>query len=344
MTKNGENQLDSFYYLGSNGTPISVMQMNGETARYYTFQKDMRGSTQAVIDNNGKCAEWYEYSDFGETTIHNENEDFMNQICYTGGVYDSSTELYYLNARYYDSGIGRFLTCDSYRGKAERTETLNLYVYCASNPISYVDPSGHFFDIAIDIVSIGWSVYDMINDPSFKNAACVAYDIGAAILPYVPGSKTYTVIDKSVDAMRITKKTAKTTKTTRRLGVRQAKKAYRNGTNGERGLEFMLKRSKLSPKRQKRYSYIYKGRKYTRIVDVYTEVDKIAHESKVGYTCLNKRIKSEIDKDVYLRRHDSSINEVTWHFYRSEKTGKIGASKALINYLRKNHINIVFHY
>ena len=59
-----------------------------------------------------------------------------NEICYTGGVYDELTGLYYLNARYYNSDDGNFLSQDTYRsGK--------LYGYCGGNPISYIDPSGH---------------------------------------------------------------------------------------------------------------------------------------------------------------------------------------------------------
>ena len=51
--------------------------------------------------------------------------------------------LYYLNARYYNPEDGRFMTEDSYRGEIMNPETGHLYVYCANNPVNYVDPSGH---------------------------------------------------------------------------------------------------------------------------------------------------------------------------------------------------------
>ena len=70
-------------------------------------------------------------------------EDVENEICYTGGIYDESTGLYYLNARHYDPQDGRFTSQDTYRGKDEEYKTWNLYTYCANNPVGYIDPSGH---------------------------------------------------------------------------------------------------------------------------------------------------------------------------------------------------------
>lgn len=60
----------------------------------YTYDKD--GSADAV----------YRYTDFGETTVIGEDEA-ENEVCYTGGIYDKTTGLYYLNARYYDPEDGR---------------------------------------------------------------------------------------------------------------------------------------------------------------------------------------------------------------------------------------------
>ena len=42
----------------------------------------------------------------------------------------------------------------------------NLYAYCAGNPISYVDTSGHFIETLLDAGSIVYSGYELINDPS----------------------------------------------------------------------------------------------------------------------------------------------------------------------------------
>ena len=64
-----------------------------------------------------------------------------------GGAYkDSESGLMYLNARYYDSGTGRFTQEDTFHG-----DGANLYIYCSNDPVNYTDPSGHWKQ-----VSGGW--------------------------------------------------------------------------------------------------------------------------------------------------------------------------------------------
>lgn len=59
-------------------------------------------------------------------------------------MYDEETEIYYLNARYYDPKIARFLTEDTFRGVKNDPLSLNLYTYCHNEPIMYIDPDGHW--------------------------------------------------------------------------------------------------------------------------------------------------------------------------------------------------------
>ncbi|WP_031342329.1 RHS repeat-associated core domain-containing protein, partial [Ruminiclostridium papyrosolvens] len=56
------------------------------------------------------------------------------------------TDLYYLNARYYDSKTARFLSEDTYTGDPNDPLSLNLYTYCLNNPLIYIDPTGHVAD------------------------------------------------------------------------------------------------------------------------------------------------------------------------------------------------------
>ena len=66
----------------------------------------MRESTINVVGKDGISQKTYSYTDYGETIEQGEN-DFYNEVCYGGGVYDKTTGLYYLNARYYSPENGK---------------------------------------------------------------------------------------------------------------------------------------------------------------------------------------------------------------------------------------------
>ena len=142
-----------------------VTGKDGTASAYqdFLYTKDIQGSTSSILNKDTKGELSYEYDDFGETSIHGSSV-LKNEICYTGGIYDESTGLYYLNARYYDPENGRFLTEDTYRGEVNEPDTLHLYAYCKNNPINYVDPSGHLaIEVAVAYMAgtylIAWGAY-----------------------------------------------------------------------------------------------------------------------------------------------------------------------------------------
>jgi len=65
---------------------------------------------------------------------------------------DSSTNLLYYGARYYDPLLGRFLSADTVvplalstvEGEPGHPQALNRYAYVLNNPLKYTDPSGHY--------------------------------------------------------------------------------------------------------------------------------------------------------------------------------------------------------
>jgi RHS repeat-associated protein len=57
---------------------------------------------------------------------------------------DSATGLDYHRARYYDPGLGRFVSKDDYSGRLNSPITQNPYAYANANPVSFTDPSGYF--------------------------------------------------------------------------------------------------------------------------------------------------------------------------------------------------------
>ena len=65
-----------------------------------------------------------------------------NPLRYRGYVYDSETGFYYLNSRYYDPGVRRFINSDGYLSKGQGLLGYNTFVYCNNNPCIHLDQSG----------------------------------------------------------------------------------------------------------------------------------------------------------------------------------------------------------
>ena len=139
----------------------------------------MDGSQNAVVS--------YTYTDYGETA-ESQGGSFNNEIRFAGGVYDEITGLYYLNARFYDPAVGRFLNPDSYRGEPVDPQTLHLYVYCANNPVNLVDPTGYAAETVVDVVFLGISYAEFVAAPSVTTFIYLVWDGVATVTPFVPGS------------------------------------------------------------------------------------------------------------------------------------------------------------
>ena len=148
-TDESEN-ITSHNIIGPQNNIIATIRCENENEHSYFYNKDIRTSVSNIIDESGQAIASYKYGDYGKTTKVG-NLNFYNEICYTSGVYDELTGLYYFNSRYYNPDTATFITQDSYRGEIDSYETWNLYAYCGGNPINYVDPSGHFV-VAIPLV------------------------------------------------------------------------------------------------------------------------------------------------------------------------------------------------
>ncbi|WBW99796.1 RHS repeat-associated core domain-containing protein [Oceanirhabdus sp. W0125-5] len=63
---------------------------------------------------------------------------------YTGEMHDIEGRMLYLRARYYDFNTSQFMQQDTVLGDIKEPLTRNLYLYGKGNPLTYVDPSGHW--------------------------------------------------------------------------------------------------------------------------------------------------------------------------------------------------------
>ena len=85
---------------------------------------------------------WRRYTAFGEVSAGTDAHE-GRFFGYDAEEQSSVTGLVYLRFRHYDPEMGRFGVADTYLGDAFDPITLNRYLYCASDPVNHVDPTGH---------------------------------------------------------------------------------------------------------------------------------------------------------------------------------------------------------
>ena len=97
---------------------------------------------------SGSTAATYSYDAWGNCyTCITDLLAFYNPLRYRGYIYDSETQLYYLQSRYYDPELGRFLNADDSEVLLEDYEAMlqhNLFAYCLNNPVNMYDPDGYW--------------------------------------------------------------------------------------------------------------------------------------------------------------------------------------------------------
>ena len=100
----------------------------------YYHHTDHLGTTEVVTDSNGTVVWEAGYEAFGSVLSERGESSFTPS--YTGKFFDKASGLYYFNARWYDSELGKFTTQDPIR------DGVNWWNYCNGNPISFLDFTG----------------------------------------------------------------------------------------------------------------------------------------------------------------------------------------------------------
>ncbi len=116
---------------------------NGKKTEYTYYTQNAHGDVVNLTDKEGKVTKSYRYDAFGVEKNIDEND--TNAFRYCGEYYDKETATVYLRARYYNPNTGRFISRDSYVGRRTDPLSLNLYTYCANNPVYFFDPSGYSY-------------------------------------------------------------------------------------------------------------------------------------------------------------------------------------------------------
>lgn len=137
----GENTLIPLY---DNEEAVCGIVYNGTA---YYFQKNLQGDIIAICDKAGETVARYTYDAWGVPTIVEGSQAIatINPFRYRGYYYDSEIGMYYLQSRYYDPCVGRFVNGDDvyYLGKGCNVCAYNLFHYCENEPVCRFDPLGN---------------------------------------------------------------------------------------------------------------------------------------------------------------------------------------------------------
>ena len=136
--KVGKDVLEFGY--DADGKPLT-MSLNGTVYYYIT---NLQGDVVSV-ENSDLTIASYAYDAWGNMTAISGTYAELNPLRYRGYVYDQELGLYYLGSRYYDPAVGRFINADSadYLGADSSLSSVNLFAYCANNPVNRIDTQGN---------------------------------------------------------------------------------------------------------------------------------------------------------------------------------------------------------
>ena len=134
------------------GMPYSLIYNNGTTTTTYYYITNLQGDAMYLVDASGNEVAAYDYDPYGKIITATGDLAEINPLRYRGYYYDSETGFYYLQSRYYDPEICRFINGDKYSATATGFLGYNMFAYCNNNPIIAADYDGEWLNIVIGAV------------------------------------------------------------------------------------------------------------------------------------------------------------------------------------------------
>ncbi|NOX73210.1 MAG: RHS repeat-associated core domain-containing protein [Alphaproteobacteria bacterium] len=142
----------------------SARYKNGVATAY--LHSDQLNSVRTVTDSVGALAKRSTYRPFGEIDDWNVDPAVAFETKgFIGERFDADAGLQYLNARYYDPELGRFIQLDWFKVTEPGVGT-NRYAYSANDPVNLSDPGGNsWLGDAIASFQAAWEgTVDAVND------------------------------------------------------------------------------------------------------------------------------------------------------------------------------------
>lgn len=154
--KSTGKSYDIWYFFDGNGQVAGfeyaeIFDMNDSLKKNRVYyEKNLQGDVVGLLDSRGAEIAKYSYDAWGNITNKMCYEGYeipyaLNHINYRGYYRDDESGFYYLQSRYYDAEIGRFLNADDTNLEELNNGNIfyaNIYIYCANNPCTYIDQDG----------------------------------------------------------------------------------------------------------------------------------------------------------------------------------------------------------
>ena len=152
----GGKTIDFVY--DENNQPLAMKYNN--TLYYYVL--NAQGDVVRIVNSSRSVVASYTYDPWGKIISSSGTLADINPLRYRGYYYDSETGFYYLQSRYYDPEIGRFINADSYASTdATGLLSTNMFAYCENDPVNKSDPSGEAFSLIT--IAVGATVGALVN-------------------------------------------------------------------------------------------------------------------------------------------------------------------------------------
>ena len=147
---NTTQKTELYFFYDSYGNLTLIKYYKNGNLIDFPVLTNSQGDVVAIYNTSGTKLISYEYDAWGNATISGSAAiGTLNPIRYRGYYYDSDLKLYYLQSRYYDAEIGRFLNSDSFTDSNAGVLGYNTFIYCANDPVNSYDPSGHSVILSI---------------------------------------------------------------------------------------------------------------------------------------------------------------------------------------------------
>ena len=183
VSENRNGTVQSYFYDESG----SVLGMVYNGSNYY-FRKNFRNDVLAILNASGAVVVGYSYDPWGNilsvTGSMASTLGVDNPFRYRSYYCDTESGLYYLNSRYYDAKVCRFVNADTYFSTGQGLSENNMFVYCGNNPVNRLDPEGtawwHWVVAAVVVVACAAAVVVTAGGAAAGLAAVAAVGSGAA--------------------------------------------------------------------------------------------------------------------------------------------------------------------